>query len=155
MSTSEVHDPTVTGASDAATAGAPGIPEALSDATAAQQHAGAASPDVTVLSTDASALPSAAPSAAASATETPATDQGRGAGNTVTLYDVARIAGVSTATVSRVVHSLDRVRDSTRARVLEVIDQLGYVPDGAAQSLSRRQESVIGLVGVERLGQDQ
>ena len=72
------------------------------------------------------------------------------AANAVTLYDVARLAGVSTATVSRVVHGLDRVRDSTRARVLDVIDQLGYVPDGAAQSLSRRQKNVIGLVGVER-----
>jgi LacI family transcriptional regulator len=68
----------------------------------------------------------------------------------VTLYDVARVAGVSTATVSRVVHGQDRVRDSTRARVLEVIDQLGYVPDGAAQSLSRRHKNVIGLVCVER-----
>lgn len=68
----------------------------------------------------------------------------------VTLYDVASRAGVSTATVSRVVHGLDRVRDSTRARVLEVIDELGYVPDGAAQSLSRRRKEVIGLVCVER-----
>jgi LacI family transcriptional regulator len=68
----------------------------------------------------------------------------------VTLYDVARLAGVSTATVSRVLHGQDKVRDSTRARVLEVIEELGYVPDGAAQSLSRRQKNVIGLVCVER-----
>jgi LacI family transcriptional regulator len=68
----------------------------------------------------------------------------------VTLYDVARLAGVSTATVSRVVHGQDRVRDSTRARVLQVIEQLGYVPDGAAQSLSRRRKNVIGLICVER-----
>lgn len=68
----------------------------------------------------------------------------------VTLYDVARLAGVSTATVSRVVHGQDRVRDTTRARVLEAIEQLGYVPDGAAQSLSRRRKDVIGLVCVER-----
>jgi LacI family transcriptional regulator len=68
----------------------------------------------------------------------------------VTIYDVARLAGVSTATVSRVVHGQDRVRDSTRARVLRVIDQLGYVPDGAAQSLSRRRKNVIGLICVER-----
>src|SRR5262244_3246119 len=70
--------------------------------------------------------------------------------NVVTLYDVASLAGVSTATVSRVVHGQDRVRESTRARVLEVIEQLGYVPDGAAQSLSRRRKDVIGLVCVER-----
>jgi LacI family transcriptional regulator len=69
--------------------------------------------------------------------------------NAVTLYDVARLAGVSTATVSRVVHGQDRVRDSTRARVREAIEQLGYVPDGAAQSLSRRQKDVIGIVCVE------
>ncbi len=74
----------------------------------------------------------------------------RAAGSVVTLYDVASLAGVSTATVSRVVHSQDRVRDSTRARVLAVIEQLGYVPDGAAQSLSRRRKDVIGLVCVER-----
>ena len=69
---------------------------------------------------------------------------------TITLYDVARLAGVSIATVSRVVHGQDLVRDSTRARVREVIEQLGYVPDGAAQSLSRRRKDVIGLVCVER-----
>ncbi len=72
------------------------------------------------------------------------------AGSVVTLYDVASMAGVSTATVSRVVHGQDRVRESTRARVLAVIEELGYVPDGAAQSLSRRRKHVIGLVCVER-----
>jgi LacI family transcriptional regulator len=76
-------------------------------------------------------------------------DDGRDAGSTATLYDVARLAGVSIATVSRVVHGQDLVRDSTRARVLDVIEQLGYVPDGAAQSLSRRRKDVIGLVCVE------
>ena len=68
----------------------------------------------------------------------------------VTLYDVARLAGVSTATVSRVVHGQDRVRESTRERVQQAIEELGYVPDGAAQSLSRRRKDVIGLVCVER-----
>jgi LacI family transcriptional regulator len=68
----------------------------------------------------------------------------------VTLHDVARLAGVSTATVSRVVHGQDRVRESTRARVQGAIEELGYVPDGAAQSLSRRRKDVIGLVCVER-----
>jgi LacI family transcriptional regulator len=68
----------------------------------------------------------------------------------VTLYDVARLAGVSTATVSRVVHGQDRVRESTRERVRQAIEELGYVPDSAAQSLSRRRKDVIGLVCVER-----
>jgi LacI family transcriptional regulator len=74
----------------------------------------------------------------------------RNTGNVVTLYDVARLARVSTATVSRVVHGQDRVRPSTRERVTQVIEELGYVPDGAAQSLSRRRKDIIGLVCVER-----
>jgi LacI family transcriptional regulator len=71
----------------------------------------------------------------------------------VTLYDVARLAGVSTATVSRVVHGQDRVREDTRIRVQRAIEELGYVPDGAAQSLSRRRKDVIGMVCVEREAQ--
>lgn len=63
-----------------------------------------------------------------------------------TLYDVARLAGVSTATVSRVLHGQDRVRESTRARVKKAIEELEYVPDSAAQSLSRRRKEVIGIV---------
>jgi len=68
----------------------------------------------------------------------------------VTVYDVARLADVSTATVSRVVHGHDRVREATRIRVQQAIEELGYVPDGAAQSLSRRRKDVIGLVCKER-----
>ena len=105
------------------------------------------------------AVPAAVPSPRADgpggdADASPQPDQAR-ANSAATLYDVARLAGVSTATVSRVVHGLDRVRDSTRAKVQEVIEQLGYVPDGAAQSLSRRSKNVIGLVCVERLAPHQ
>ena len=77
---------------------------------------------------------------------------GPGSSPASTLYDVAREAGVSTATVSRVVHGQDGVRPSTRRRVLEVIEALGYVPDGAAQSLAQRRKEVIGLVAVESRG---
>lgn len=66
-----------------------------------------------------------------------------------TLYDVAREAGVSTATVSRVVHGQDNVRPATRQRVLEAIEALGYFPDSAAQSMARRRKEVIGLVAIE------
>ena len=70
----------------------------------------------------------------------------------VTLYDVARQAGVSIATVSRVLHRLLPVRETTRARVRAAIEELGYVPDGAAQSLARSRKDVIGLVCVEHTG---
>jgi LacI family transcriptional regulator len=74
---------------------------------------------------------------------------GLGSSSACTLYDVAREAGVSTATVSRVVHGQQRVSPSTRQRVLAVIDALGYVPDSAAQSMVLRRKEVIGLVAVE------
>jgi LacI family transcriptional regulator len=70
----------------------------------------------------------------------------------VTLYDVAHRAGVSIATVSRVLHEQDAVRETTRARVRAAIEELGYVPDGAAQSLARSRKDVIGLVCVEHTG---
>jgi LacI family transcriptional regulator len=70
----------------------------------------------------------------------------------VTLYDVARRAEVSIATVSRVLHGPGVVRASTRARVQAAIEELGYVPDGAAQSLARNRKDVIGLVCVEHTG---
>jgi LacI family transcriptional regulator len=83
---------------------------------------------------------------------------GRGTGPGVvraaTLYDVARAAGVSTATVSRVVHDSDPVRPATRRRVLEAIEDLGYVPDGSAQSLAQRRKEVIGLLAVISRGPD-
>jgi LacI family transcriptional regulator len=68
----------------------------------------------------------------------------------VTLHDVAHRAAVSTATVSRVVHGQDRVREATRIRVQQAIEELGYVPDGAGQSLSRHRKDIIGMMGLER-----
>ena len=67
-----------------------------------------------------------------------------------TVYDVARLAGVSTATVSRVMRGSDLVRLDTRERVLAVIDEVGFVPDASAQGLSRRRKEIIGLVALER-----
>ena len=70
----------------------------------------------------------------------------------VTLYDVASQAGVSIATVSRVLHGHGAVREDTRVRVRAAIEELGYVPDGAAQSLARNRKDVIGLVCAEHTG---
>jgi DNA-binding LacI/PurR family transcriptional regulator len=67
----------------------------------------------------------------------------------ITLYDVAREAGVSIATVSRVTHNQGGVRPGTRQRVLDVIEALGYFPDGAAQSMARQRKEVIGLLGMD------
>lgn len=67
-----------------------------------------------------------------------------------TIYDVARVAGVSTATVSRVLRGSDLVHPDTRQRVLAVIETLGFVPDASARGLTRRRKDIIGLVGLER-----
>lgn len=64
---------------------------------------------------------------------------------TVTIYDVAKRAGVSIATVSRVLNAPDRVSEETRAQVLTAIDELGFVPKFEARTRARKQ---IGRIGV-------
>lgn len=64
----------------------------------------------------------------------------------MTLNDIARIAGVSRSTVSRVVNDDPRVRDSVRQRVQETIASVGYQPHAAARALASRRTGVIGLV---------
>src|SRR5579885_2117511 len=56
----------------------------------------------------------------------------------VTIQDVARAAGVSKATVSRVLNDKPDVDEATRRRVLAAIDTLGYIPNQAALTLARR-----------------
>jgi len=66
---------------------------------------------------------------------------------TVTRDDVARLAGVSPATVSYVINDGPRpVAEATRAKVLWAIEQLGYQPNVMAQSLRRRRTNTLGLV---------
>lgn len=66
-------------------------------------------------------------------------------GKAATVYDVAERAGVSIATVSRVLRSPDAVRPVTRERVLDAVTALGYVPSGSARGLAERRTGVIGL----------
>ncbi len=64
----------------------------------------------------------------------------------VTIKDVARVAGVSTATVSRVIHDGGQVGDACRARVKKVIQELGYRPNTNAQALVSKTNHTIGVV---------
>jgi LacI family transcriptional regulator len=61
------------------------------------------------------------------------------------VYEVARHAGVSTATVSRVLAGHERVLPGTRDKVLTAVTELGYVPSGAARDLAARRTGVLGL----------
>lgn len=63
-----------------------------------------------------------------------------------TIADVARRAGVSTSTVSYVMNNRNRVSAATRRRVLKAIEELGYRPNNAAQSLATRQMESLGIV---------
>lgn len=60
--------------------------------------------------------------------------------------DIARIAGVSTATVSRVINKTGNVAQETYKKVRRVIEEQGYVPDTIAKSLRMRQTKTIGFV---------
>ena len=63
-----------------------------------------------------------------------------------TIKDVAREAGVSTATVSRVINKGPKVGDKTRKRVLKIMDELGYTPDANARALVKQKSSTLGVV---------
>lgn len=63
-----------------------------------------------------------------------------------TLADVAREAGVSMMTVSRVIHGTGRISDDTRVHVREVIEKLGYRPNRAARTLVTKRTFMIGFV---------
>lgn len=64
----------------------------------------------------------------------------------VTIYDVAREAKVSMATVSRVVNGNNNVRKETRERVEEVIKRLHYQPNAVAQGLASKKTTTVGLI---------
>lgn len=62
------------------------------------------------------------------------------------MEDVARVAGVSAITISRVIHHPEKVADSTRERVLAAIETTGYIPNSIAGSLASNQTRVIGVL---------
>ena len=65
---------------------------------------------------------------------------------TVTIYDVAREAGVSMATVSRVVNNNPNVKPQTRKKVHEAIERLGYRPNAVARGLASKKTTTVGVV---------
>lgn len=64
----------------------------------------------------------------------------------VTIYDVASMARVSLATVSRVLNNPDKVNEDTRKIVLHVINKLGYKPNPIARSLATRKSTTVGII---------
>ncbi|MCJ1974402.1 catabolite control protein A [Lactococcus piscium] len=65
---------------------------------------------------------------------------------TITIYDVAREAAVSMATVSRVVNGNQNVKEATRRKVLDVIERLDYRPNAVARGLASKKTTTVGVV---------
>ncbi|NKF51690.1 LacI family DNA-binding transcriptional regulator [Shewanella sp. WXL01] len=63
-----------------------------------------------------------------------------------TIYDVSVLAGVSLATVSRVMNNNTKVSEKTRQKVLDAMDSLGYKPNNIAQSLASNCSNSVGVV---------
>lgn len=64
----------------------------------------------------------------------------------LTLTDIAATAGVAPMTVSRVINQSGYVSEETRSRVMQVLEQSNYRPNGLARSLKRRRTDTVGLV---------
>jgi DNA-binding LacI/PurR family transcriptional regulator len=62
------------------------------------------------------------------------------------IYDVAKIAGVSHQTVSRVINNADYIKDDTRSKVQSAMQELGYVPNAAARALVTSKSKIVGIL---------
>lgn len=71
-------------------------------------------------------------------------------GRAPNIRDVARLAGVSHQTVSRVLNNHPSIRDSTRDRVLAVMDEVNYRPNRAARALVTSRSRTIGVLASQR-----
>lgn len=63
----------------------------------------------------------------------------------ITIKDIARLANVSTATVSRVINNHPEVKESTRKKILEIIKETNYRPNTVARSLTTNKSNAIGV----------
>jgi LacI family transcriptional regulator len=78
--------------------------------------------------------------------ERPPPRRGLGGEKKTTINDIARLAGVSKKTVSRVINQSPFVKDETRERINAIIAETGFSPDPQARGLAFRRSFLIGLV---------
>lgn len=67
----------------------------------------------------------------------------------ITIYDIAKEAGVSTATVSRVLTNSARVSQGKRERIEELIEKYDFKPNAMARGLSETKSKIIGIIAAE------
>jgi len=64
----------------------------------------------------------------------------------LTIYDISQKAGVSIATVSRVLNGSPKVKESTRKKVMDIIDEYGYTPNSSARAMGLKAMQTIGIL---------
>jgi LacI family transcriptional regulator len=69
-----------------------------------------------------------------------------------TIYEIAKIAGVSPTTVSKVINNYPDVSDKTRARIQKILNEKNFLPNSQAQFLSTKRTWTLGIVYFENLG---
>ena len=69
-----------------------------------------------------------------------------------TIYEIAKIAGVSPTTVSKVINNYPDVSDKTRARIQKILNEENFLPNAQAQFLSTKRTWTLGIVYFEDLG---
>ena len=70
----------------------------------------------------------------------------------VTIYDIAKKTGFSVTTVSKVLNNYRDVGDKTRRSILEAVEEMGYLPNSHARTLTTKKSWTIGVVFIESLG---
>lgn len=65
---------------------------------------------------------------------------------TLTIRDIAEMAGVSKATVSKVINHYEGVNEQTKRKVMRIIEKTGYQPTFSAKSLATNKSGLIGLI---------
>ena len=66
--------------------------------------------------------------------------------NQIKIYDIAGSAGVSLATVSRVLNHPEKVKKATRDKVLRIIKEKGYKPNANARGLASRKSTTVAVI---------
>ena len=64
----------------------------------------------------------------------------------VTIKDIAKAADVSYATVSRALSGSSEIGDATRERILQICDEMNYIPDSVARSMVKKRTNILGVV---------
>ncbi len=64
----------------------------------------------------------------------------------VTIKDIAKVANVSYATVSRALSGSSEIGETTRERILKICDEMKYIPDSVARSMVKKRTNILGLV---------